>query len=315
MPADKLMILDTASVYYRAYYALPSTLRDDAGHPVNAVRGLLDITATLVNRYRPDHLVCAWDADWRPRWRVDIVESYKAQRVAPGSGVDTSTGQEDAPADLVAQVPLIEEALALAGVPVIGCPDYEADDVAATLARRHGERPGGTSLIVTGDRDLLQLVGTSTTVAYLGRGVARHDLIDADWVVSHHGVRPDQYADYATLRGDASDGLPGAPGIGEKTASSLLARFGDLAGLLEAAADPASDLRPRVRQSLLDHADYLRRARLVTGAAASLPLTHTEALALPISDEEADRLAHRQPGGLGGSWARFVQALAHRVDA
>lgn len=300
------MILDTASVYYRGFYALPGSLRGTDGRPVNAVRGLLDITTTLLSRYHPDRLICAWDADWRPRWRVDLVPTYKAHRVA----AESSDGSEEAPSELVEQVPVIREVLATARVPVVGEPGWEADDVVATLAARHSASSDAGTLVVTGDRDMFQVVGPRTRVAYLGRGVAHHDLADEEWLVDHVGVRPERYVDYATLRGDPSDGLPGAPGIGEKTAARLVDRFGDIDAILRAASDPDAELRPGVRRSLLENSDYLLRARQVTRAAADVPLTAEEGLSVPIDAERAASLQDTgDRWGLGTSWTRFVTAL------
>ncbi len=251
--SSRLLLLDTASLYFRAFYGIPDSIRAQDGTPVNAVRGILDFLATLQSRYAPQAVVAAWDDDWRPQWRVDLLESYKAHRVA-----DPEAGIEETPDLLTPQVPLIAEALTLAGATVVGAPEAEADDVIGTLVHRWD---GGVD-VVTGDRDLFQLVDDDrgVRVLYTARGVGKHDVVDAAWVRAKYGIEPRQYVDFAVMRGDASDGLPGVAGIGDKTAAVLLGEFDDLAGIRAAAADPESSLKPRVRQSLLDSADYIDAA-------------------------------------------------------
>ncbi|MDP9443882.1 MAG: 5'-3' exonuclease, partial [Actinomycetota bacterium] len=226
-PSPRLLLLDTASLYFRAYFGVPDSVRAPDGTPVNAVRGLLDFVARLVDQYSPTHLACCWDDDWRPQWRVDLIPSYKVHRVVTEvrGGVDV----EATPDPLDVQVPVIAEVLEALGLAVVGAPGYEADDVIGTLAER-AARAGTPVDIVTGDRDLFQLVDDQRRirVLYTARGVGRHEVVDEADVVRRYGVLPQQYADYATLRGDNSDGLPGVPGIGDRTAASLLATYGDL---------------------------------------------------------------------------------------
>lgn len=251
--SSRLLLLDTASLYFRAFYGIPDSIRAEDGTPVNAVRGMLDFLATLQGRYEPEVVVAAWDEDWRPQWRVDLLETYKAHRVA-----DPEAGIEETPDLLAPQVPLIAEALALAGVNVVGAPDAEADDVIGTLVLRWDS---GVD-VVTGDRDLFQLVDDERDVRilYTARGVGKHDVVDAAWVRDKYGIEPHQYVDFAVMRGDASDGLPGVAGIGDKTAATLLGEFADLDGIRAAAADPGSSVKPRVRASLLDSGDYIDAA-------------------------------------------------------
>ncbi len=238
------MLLDTASLYFRAYFGVPDSFKAPDGTPVNAVRGLLDFIARLVTDYRPTHLACCWDNDWRPQWRVDLIPSYKAHRVeapvraaAPGD----AHWEEEVPDPLEAQIPVIVEVLEAFGIAIVGADGYEADDVIGTLATGAGMPVD----IVTGDRDLFQLVDdeAEVRVLYTARGVGKHERITGDVVREKYGVAAGQYADFATLRGDTSDGLPGVAGVGEKTAATLLGRFGDVAGILAAAGDPG--LGPR----------------------------------------------------------------------
>jgi 5'-3' exonuclease len=248
-----MMVLDTASLYFRAFFGVPEVLADD-GTPVNAVRGLLDFISRLVGQYRPSHLVCAWDNDWRPQWRVELVPSYKGHRVEY-----VVRGEhpyvEDVPDPLETQVPIIEAVLAAFGICVLGKDGYEADDVIGSVATQ-AKQPVD---IVTGDRDLFQLVDDrrDVRVLYVARGVGNHERVTDHVVVEKYAVLPSQYADFATMRGDASDGLPGVPGVGEKTASALLLRYGDLRGIVAAAEDPASDMAPSPRRKIIAAADYL----------------------------------------------------------
>jgi 5'-3' exonuclease len=270
-----LMLLDTAGLYFRAFHAIPPSVTAPDGTPVNAVRGFLDMLAHLVASRRPDELVACWDEDWRPAWRVALLPSYKAHRVAgtATAGPDPAAHAgpnwvEVAPEGLSAQVWLITELLAAIGVPIIGAPGFEADDVIVTLARA-AAGPGRPVEVVTGDRDLLQAVSDAAgiRVLYIGRGMARMQIFDEAAVESAYLVRPDQYADFAALRGDPSDGLPGIPGIGPKTAAELLNRFHGAQALLAAAELGDPGLRPTVAAKLRAHGDYLRAAQQVVHAA------------------------------------------------
>ena len=306
MPGTTALIVDTATLYFRAYYGLPTTLTDPAGRPVNAVHGLLDMLATLINAYSPAELVCAWDDDWRPAWRVELIETYKAHRVAevtPGPTPDVE-GVAD---ELNQQVPWILDCLAATGICVAGAAGYEADDVLGTLAERY--RQAGTPVVVvSGDRDLFQLVRPGVQVAYVARGVAQHELIDDQWLVSKYGIAGSQYVDFAILRGDPSDGLPGVAGIGEKTAASLLAAHRDLPGALVAAADPAVKMAPKVRANLLAADDYLARAAKVV-ATAQVPLGELDAQLAPGRADLAacERLAEEHK--VAGPMSRLLAAL------
>ncbi len=307
MGTPRVMLLDTASLYFRAYFGLPDKLRSPDGRQVNAVRGLLDFIARFVTEYRPTHLACCWDNDWRPQWRVDLIPSYKEHRVSP-------TGGETTDAELDAQVPLIVAALNALGLPIVGADGYEADDVIATLATVAQSR-GWAADVVTGDRDLFQLVSDTTRVLYVGRGVAKHDRIDPAWIHDRYGIGPEQYVDFAVMRGDASDGLPGVAGVGEKTAAGLLARFGDLSAIEQAAADEPSPLAGGVRAKLAAAADYLGPARTVVAVAREvalpLELDDLELVSSPADVSGWETLAEEL--GLGGSAERIVTALAGRT--
>jgi 5'-3' exonuclease len=280
------MVLDSASMYFRAFFGVPEVLAPD-GTPVNAVRGFLDFISRLVGDYRPSHLVCAWDNDWRPRWRVDLIPSYKAHRVAaaiPGPRPDI----EVVPDPLEVQVPVILEVLHAVGLSVVGVDGYEADDVIGSLAVQ-STMPVD---VVTGDRDLFQLVDDAhhVRVLYIARGVGNHERVTRDWVRAKYDIEPRQYADFATLRGDTSDGLPGVAGVGEKTAATLLNRFDDMAGIVAAAHDPDSDMGPGPRGKLKAAADYLEVAPTVVAVARDLEFGKAD-LALPRVPKDPDTLA------------------------
>ena len=321
MRTRKILLLDTASLYFRAFYGVPDSLRAPDGLPVNAVRGLLDFITRLVDVYSPTHVACCWDNDWRPAWRVELLPSYKAHRVAgatPGApaGVITEmatsagTAGESAPADLATQVPWIREVLRALGIAVVGADGYEADDVIGTLA---------TTLplpvdVVTGDRDLFQVVDDAreVRVLYIARGVGKHEQVDDAWVRARYGVPAAAYVDFATLRGDASDGLPGVSGIGDKTAASLITSYGDLAGILEAASASETRISASVRAKLHAAIDYLAVAPEVVAVARDLDLGVTlddQALpAAPADPELFEALTERL--GLGTSATRVLAAMA-----
>ena len=306
------MLLDTASLYFRAFFGMPDSITAPDGTPVNAVRGLLDFIARLVTDYEPTHLACCWDNDWRPSWRVDLIPSYKAHRVE--STVPGGRDVEEVPDALELQVPVILEVLEAVGIAVVGADGYEADDVIGTLATGAGMPVE----VVTGDRDLFQLVDddAAVRVLYTARGVGRHEQVTDAWVRDKYGVGGGQYADFAALRGDTSDGLPGVPGVGEKTAATLLGRFGDLDGIVAAAGDPGSDLAPGPRRRIKDAADYLQVAPQVVRVVRDLPLGDPD---LTLPGRDGDHPAPADPGaldalterwGLGGSVTRLLAALS-----
>jgi 5'-3' exonuclease len=224
-----LMLLDTPSLYYRAFYGVPESVTAPDGTPVNAVRGLLDMIARLVRDRSPERLVCCMDADWRPAFRVAALPSYKAHRVAE---TEDRGGTEETPDPLEAQLPIIDEVLDAFGLIRLGVAGYEADDVIGTLATR----TEGPVDIVTGDRDLFQLVDDRgpVQVLYTSRGIRNLQIMGEKEIADKYAIPGDAYADFATLRGDPSDGLPGVPGVGDKTAAALITRFGSVEGVLAA---------------------------------------------------------------------------------
>ena len=304
---QRLMLLDTASLYFRAFFGVPDSMRSPDGHPVNAVRGLLDFITRLVGDYRPTHLACCWDNDWRPQWRVDLLPTYKAHRVVaarPGPTPDV----EEVPDPLEQQIPIIVATLEALGIAIVGADHYEADDVIGTLATGAGMPVD----IVTGDRDLFQLVDddAEVRVLYTARGVGRHDRVDDAWVVAKYAVHARQYADFATMRGDSSDGLPGVSGVGDKTAATLLQRFGDIDTIIAAAQDPDGDMGPGPRGKIKAALDYLAVAPKVVAVARDIDL-HSPDLTLPREPADPEMLAAlSEKFGLGGSVDRLVETLA-----
>ncbi|NKY40122.1 5'-3' exonuclease, partial [Cellulomonas septica] len=261
MTNGRLLLLDSASLYFRAFFGVPDSVKAPDGTPVNAVRGLLDMIARLVQDRRPTRLVACWDDDWRPAFRVEAIPSYKAHRVAqpvPG-GADV----EEVPDLLTPQVPVIVEVLEAFGIARVGAPGFEADDVIGTLVAREKARPAAERAavdVVTGDRDLFQLVDDDAhvRVLYTVRGIKDLEVVDAARLAERYSVASGQaYADMAVLRGDPSDGLPGVPGIGEKTAAALVHRYGSLEGILAARDAGDAGLTATQRRRLTEAADYL----------------------------------------------------------
>jgi 5'-3' exonuclease len=304
--ADKLLLLDTASLYFRAFYGVPDKVTAPDGSPINAARGLLDIIAKLVTLYEPTHVIACWDDDWRPQWRVDLIPSYKAHRVV--EVVPAGPDVEEVPDPLEAQIPLIRQTLEALGIPIIGVAEHEADDVIGTLAT-HATMPVD---IVTGDRDLFQLVddARNVRVIYTARGMSNLEIVTDAVVVAKYGVLPSQYADFATMRGDASDGLPGVAGVGEKTAATLLQAHGDLVGV-RAAAEAGEGMSAGVRSKVLAAAPYLDVAPTVVAVATDLQITAPSDALRPLDPSEVDAAtALAEKWNLGGSMTRAVAAIA-----
>ncbi|MEO3754617.1 5'-3' exonuclease [Streptomyces sp. B6B3] len=299
------MLLDTASLYFRAYFGVPESVRAPDGTPVNAVRGLLDFVARLVADHRPDDLVACLDADWRPAWRVELIPSYKAHRVAEEAAEGPDT--EEVPDTLSPQVPVIDAVLDALGIVRMGAAGYEADDVIGTLSAR----AAGPVDIVTGDRDLFQLVDDArgVRVLYPVKGVGTLATYDEAALRERYGVDGPGYADLALLRGDPSDGLPGVPGIGEKTAAKLLERHGDLAGILAALDDPAAGFTPTQRRRLEESRPYLAVAPRVVRVALDVPLPDRP-LALPSAPADPRALEELDARwNLGGPLRRLLTTL------
>ena len=303
---QRLMLLDSASLYFRAFYGVPDQRRTPEEPPTNAVRGFLEMIASLVVTHRPTHLVACWDNDWRPAFRVDAIPTYKTHRLSEGSEV-----QEESPEDLTPQVPLIVDALRALGIARVGSDGYEADDVIGTLT--HRARGQQLVDVVTGDRDLFQLVDdeAGVRILYTARGGVRDpDVVTQEFLQSKYSVATGQaYADMATLRGDTSDGLPGVAGVGEKTAATLINRYGDLASLRRALAKGDPQIKGAQRTRLEAASDYLDVAPTVVQVALNAPVPDFDA-SLPREVADLSLLSSLASGyGLTSPINRVLSAL------
>jgi 5'-3' exonuclease len=292
------MLVDSPALWYRALYGVPDSIRSPQGEPINAIRGFLDLVSRTVKEHQPARLVATVDLDWRPAFRVAAVPSYKTHRLAPQGG-------ELEPDELAPQVAVILEVLAALGVPVVGAEGHEADDVIGTLATREK----GAVDIVTGDRDLLQLVNDDGPVRVLYAVEKMKPYGEAE-VSAKHGIPGRHYADYAVLRGDPSDGLPGVKGIGEKTAAALVSRFGDVEAIVAALDSGSDDGFPSGARAKLEAArDYLSVAPAVSRVVRDLPIPELDD-AIPRTPKDPTALvALSDRWGLESALERFLQAM------
>jgi 5'-3' exonuclease len=296
-----LMLLDSASLWYRAYYGMPDTMLAPDGTQVNAIRGYLDMTARLVSIYKPDRLVACLDGDWRPSWRVDIFPEYKANRL------EEESDEEVEPETLTPQIPILLDILDLFGIPIVGVDDYEADDVMATFA----EVERGPIRIVTGDRDLFQMVDDKRDikVVYLAKGISQHDLVDVKYVADKYLIPGDRYDLFAMFRGDPSDGLPGVKGIGEKGAAVIANNFASVEDALAGAHESHASLTPALAKKIIAGADYLSIAPKLVRVARDAPLPKVD-LAMPKAPTDLSKLYQiKDQYGLGASIDRLIAAL------
>ena len=275
------LLVDGSSAIFRAFYGVPQTFKAPDGSLVNAVRGTLDRLASLITERKPRHVVLTTDEDWRPDWRVELIPGYKVHRVA-----------EPVPPALIPQMPVIMAALEAVGVDAIGLKDYEAEDIIASLVPRI-ERPVE---IYSGDRDLFsQIQGQDVVVLYPEKaGLA---VIDEAEVQRRYGIKGSAYSDFAILRGDPSDGLPGVAGVGPKKAADLVKRYGSIQGMLDAGVFGNAD------------ADYLKKAQRVVPPVANLkfPVPKGRRARYPAEPEIVQEIARRY--GVGSSLERLVKAL------
>jgi 5'-3' exonuclease len=299
-----LLLIDSASLWYRAYYGMPDTLVSPSGEPINAVKGFIDMTSRLINVYKPNRMALCLDGDWRPSWRVELYPDYKMNRV------DEEDGEEEEPDLLTPQIPLILDFFEAAGIPLIGIDDYEADDVIATMAKRE---PGPTR-IVTGDRDLFQLVDheRDVYVAYLAKGISNHDLVNHEWIAQKYNIPGDRYDLFAMIRGDASDGLPGIRGIGEKGAAEIARNFENMNEVISAAQDGNTKLSESLRKNILANIEYAQIAERLVRCATDIRLPEFD-LKIPTKPEKGKYLTEmKEDYGLGTSVDRLFDALKWR---
>lgn len=276
------MFVDGSSLIFRAFFGVPISMRSPDGKPVNAVRGFMDRLANLIVERRPARLAVASDEDWRPPWRVELIPSYKAHRVA-----------EPIPPQLAPQMPIIQDVLDAAGVDFVGVPAYEAEDVIASWTAQTTDQ---TVEIISGDRDLFALV-RDPYVRVLYPEKKGLTAVDEAEITRRYGVPGRLYGDFAILRGDPSDGLPGLAGVGDKKAAELVCHYGGIEGLLAGG---------RLRDS---EREYLDRARRVVPPIADLPigLPAGQRERYPADAERVVKLAERY--GLTGAFERLLRAL------
>jgi 5'-3' exonuclease len=295
-----LLLLDSASLWYRAYFGMPDTLLSPKGEPINAVKGFLDMSARLINIYSPNRFVACLEGDWRPSWRVDLFPEYKLNRI-------DESGEEAEPDTLSPQIPVLLDVLDVFGFATLGVDDYEADDVIATLSK--SER--GPIRIASGDRDLFQLVDDKKDVkiVYLAKGLSNHDLVDIDWISKKYEIPGDRYALFAMIRGDASDGLPGLKGIGEKGAALIAKSFSQMQDVVKAAENEDELLPKTLAKKVLASKEYARIAPKLVNCALDVPIPSMN-IDLPKKPKSLTKIKEMQSEyGLGSSVDRLISAL------
>jgi DNA polymerase-1 len=283
--AGPLLAVDAPSLLYRAFHALPRTITGPQGTPVNALLGTANLVLQAVERHDPRAVVFCFGEE-AAHYRVELYDGYHADR-------------PEIPDELQPQWADAGAFFEAFGWTVLSVEDLEADDVLGSLATIETEA-GGTTLLFTGDRDMFQCVGESVTVLWPA-GKGETEPIDVAGVRARYGIEPEQVPDFIALRGDPSDGIPGARGIGEKGARELLRDHGTLEDLIAAAASPRTDLRPRVRAALTDDADTLRSYREIA------TLRHVEL------ERPADRPTD-WAGAAAAARERGMNRLAERLD-
>ena len=266
-----LALLDGHSLAYRAFYALPADLATPAGQVTNAVFGFTSMLIKLLGDERPEAVAVTWDVRG-PQFRRDLFPEYKAQR--------------EAPPDLFrSQLPLIREVLEALDITQIEAPGFEADDVISTLVGK-ATSEGWKVIVVTGDRDSFQLIDDDTTVMYTRRGISDTVMADEAWIRERYGIAPTQYLDYAALRGDSSDNLPGVPGVGEKTATKLIAEHGDLEGVY----GHLDEQTPRMKANLAENRDQAFLNRQIMTMVDVPEVAATDLTALQLGEWDHDRV-------------------------
>jgi len=295
-----LMLLDSASLWYRAYFGMPDTLVSPTGQPVNAIRGYLDMTSRLLVKYQPNRIVACLEGDWRPSWRVGLFPDYKLNRL-------DEEGAEEEPDTLGPQIPILLDVLDALGIPLLGVDDYEADDLMATFSVK---QPGPVR-IVTGDRDLFQLADDERDVkiVYLAKGISNHDLVDLKWIQDKYQIPGDRYALFAMIRGDSSDGLPGIKGIGEKGAMVIANLFKTMPEVMQAAAGADERLSANIRKKLLESSQYAAIAPKLVGCALDVAIPEME-ISMPKKPKSLEKIIKlKDEFGLGASIDRIMSAL------
>ena len=259
MPTHKpiLMVIDGHSLAFRAFYALPpESFRTASGQHTNAIHGFISMLLSTLQQEKPTHLVVAFDPSG-PTFRSEEYSEYKGTR-------------SETPPEFLGQVELLDETLNAIGIPTISVPGFEADDVLATLAQQ-GTDADYEVLLISGDRDTIQLVNGNTTLLYPIKGVSTMNRYDTEAIIEKYGIRPEQYPDIAALVGETSDNLPGVPGVGPKTAAKWVNEWGSLDGIFE----HIDDIRGKVGESLREHQDLARRNRHLNALVRTMELPYT----------------------------------------
>jgi 5'-3' exonuclease len=284
MSCDWLFV-DGSSLIFRAFYGVPKTVRSPDGRLINAGRGFLETLTRLIGTREPHHIAIGSDADWRPDWRVALIPGYKAQRVA-----------EPTPPALIPQMSVIDEFLRAIGIDALGVADYEAEDVIATWTAK----ASGTVEIVSGDRDLFALIeDPRVTVLYPEKGA--WNLVNEAEVTRRYGIPGRRYADFAMLRGDPSDGLPGLKGVGAVAAASMIREHGGVPALLAA------------RRLSQESHDYLTRAMQVVPPVPDLPIELPQGSRRRYPDDPEALNSLMAEHGLQAAASRLVEALNEQV--
>ena len=261
------LYFDTATMYYRSFFAVPESVTAPDGTPSGAVRGFLEMATAFIKTNPAKEIVFAWDTDWRPQWRVDLISSYKAHRV---DELAVEDGYEEIPDNLSPQISAISQILDAIGIARVGQNDFEADDILGTLVNRVVK----DAIVVTGDRDLFQLVSDKNKIRVISmnKGMKNLETITDAYLLERYGISGNQYVDFAVLRGDSSDGLPGVKGIGEKTAADLIIRYKDLSKLLQAAKKDDPAIKPGAKANLVASEDYIQAAKKVVSVRSDAKL-------------------------------------------
>lgn len=295
-----LLAIDSASLWYRAYYGMPDTLVSPSGEPINALKGFIDAVARLANQYQPNRIAICLDGDWRPSWRVELFPDYKLNRV-------DDSGEEEEPDLLTPQIPVILDYFDACGIPIVGIDDYEADDVLASLA----EQQRGPIRIVTGDRDLFQLVNDvrDIKVIYLAKGISAHELVGERWLAEKYSIPGSRYGLFSMIRGDASDGLPGIRGIGEKGAAKIATVYENMSDLIRAAQSDDEQLPEPMRKKILADLEYAEKVTKLVSCVRDirLPLVQFEVPKKPADVTALDAITQKY--GLGSSTQRLKAAF------
>lgn len=257
---NPFLVLDLPSIYYRAFYALPESIKDSLGRPANAIKGSLSIISQIYSSQKASGVIAAIDIDWRPKWRVNLLPQYKTQRII--------SNDSEMPDSLSAQVPHLLAILRDLGIAIVGETDYEADDCIASLVSNKKN-----CLVVTGDKDLFQLINTKNNISVYLLSDKQEPIWDSVRFKKYFNFEPRHYLDYAVLRGDPSDGLPGVKKVGVKTAARLIQEYKDINQLIIGLKAKNQNSLSLAENNILQSIDYLVKAKLVSTAKADLKLS------------------------------------------